>query len=49
MTDWGQAGFTGGVGFATVFVVLSVLALVVWATGLILSKMANRQTTKKGE
>ncbi|MDP2744062.1 MAG: OadG family transporter subunit [Dehalococcoidia bacterium] len=38
MTDWGQAGFIGGVGFGTVLVVLIVLALVVWLAGIIINR-----------
>lgn len=34
MTDWPSAGLVGGVGFATVFVVLAVLATVVYVLGL---------------
>jgi hypothetical protein len=39
MTDWGQAGFIGGVGFGTVFVVLVVLSLVVWLAGIVINRM----------
>ena len=43
--DWGFAGQIGGFGFGLVFVVLIVLALAIWLTGLILSKI----TASKGE
>jgi len=43
--DWGFAGQIGGFGFGLVFVALIILALAIWLTGLILSKI----TTGKGE
>ena len=43
--DWGFAGQIGGFGFGLVFVVLIILALAIWLTGLILSKI----TASKGE
>jgi Na+-transporting methylmalonyl-CoA/oxaloacetate decarboxylase gamma subunit len=43
--DWGFAGQIGGFGFGLVFGVLIVLALAIWLTGLILSRM----TASKGE
>ena len=42
---WAQAGQIGGFGFGLVFGVLIILALVIWLTGLILSKI----TAGKGE
>ena len=38
MVDWGLAGQIGGIGFCLVFVVLVILAIVTWLTGLVLSK-----------
>jgi len=50
--DWGQAAQIGGVGFGTVFLVLVILALALWLTGLIFNKIgtgADEPTdTKKG-
>ncbi len=43
--DWGFAGQIGGFGFGLVFGVLIVLALTIWLTGLILSRI----TASKGE
>ena len=36
--DWGFAGQVGGVGFGMVFVLLIILAIVIWVTG----KLCNR-------
>jgi Na+-transporting methylmalonyl-CoA/oxaloacetate decarboxylase gamma subunit len=51
--DWGFAGQIGGVGFALVFVVLTILAVAVWVVGLVLSKIATgkgeAEEKKKGE
>ena len=38
--DWGQAWQVGGIGFATVFVLLIILAVVIWLTGLVLGKIS---------
>ena len=50
---WGQALQIGGVGFATVFVLLIILAIVIWLTGLVLGKIsAGKSETasrKKGD
>ena len=43
--DWGLAGRIGGVGFGIVFAVLIILAVVIWLTGLVISKIS----TSKGE
>ena len=49
---WGQAIQIGGVGFATVFALLVVLAIVIWLTGLVLSKInagkSETDSKKKG-
>jgi Na+-transporting methylmalonyl-CoA/oxaloacetate decarboxylase gamma subunit len=42
---WAQAGQIGGFGFGLVFVVLIILALAIWLTGLIFSKI----TAGRGE
>ncbi len=39
MTDWAQAGIIGGAGFATVLVVLFVLAVVVWLVGVAVRRL----------
>jgi len=38
--DWSFAGQIGGVGFGMVFLLLIILALVIWMTGLVISKMS---------
>jgi Na+-transporting methylmalonyl-CoA/oxaloacetate decarboxylase gamma subunit len=42
--DWGLAGQIGGIGFGLVFAVLVILAVAVWLTGLIISKIGARKT-----
>ena len=50
--DWGFAGQVGGVGFGMVFVLLVILAVVIWITGLVVNKMSTDKNktddTKKG-
>ena len=46
MTDWGFATQVAGTGFLTVFIVLSVLLLVIWAVNLLISRI-NRSKTEK--
>jgi len=50
--DWGQAAQIGGIGFSTVFVVLVILAVTLWLTGVIFSKIFTGKEepteTKKG-
>ena len=36
--DWAFAGQVGGVGFGMVFVLLVILAVVIWLTGLVVNK-----------
>ena len=43
--DWGFAGQVGGIGFVTVFLLLIILAVVIWLTGLVIKKIS----TQKGE
>ena len=42
--DWGFAGQVGGIGFGMVFLLLVILAIVIWLTGLILSKISTGKT-----
>ncbi len=50
---WGQAVQVGGVGFGMVFVLLVILAVIIWLTGLVLSKISvgkgEADTKKKGD
>ncbi len=50
---WGQAVQVGGVGFGMVFALLIILAIVIWLTGLVVSKIsagkAEADTGKKGD
>ena len=39
--SWGQALQVGGVGFGMVFALLVILAIVIWLTGLVLSKVSS--------
>ena len=39
--DWGFAGQVGGVGFGMVFAILVILAVVIWLTGRIVTKMST--------
>jgi Na+-transporting methylmalonyl-CoA/oxaloacetate decarboxylase gamma subunit len=51
--DWGFAGQVGGFGFGLVFLVLIILAVVIWVVGLILGKIeagkAEAEDEKKGD
>ena len=38
---WEQAAQVGGVGFGTVFLLLIILAIVIWLVGLVLSKIST--------
>ena len=49
MVDWLLAGKIAGIGFATVFIVLSVLSLVLWIVSLLLYKVFRRQKEEKTE
>ena len=50
--DWGQAAQIGGTGFGTVFLVLVILAVTLWLTGLVFRKISSGKEepteTKKG-
>jgi len=43
--DWAQAWQIGGIGFGLVFAVLIILALAMWLTGLLLSKIGGGTDT----
>ena len=47
--DWALAGKVGGVGFGLVFVVLIILALAIWVTGLIFRKIEADKKEEAGE
>ncbi len=51
--SWGQALQIGGIGFGLVFAVLIILALAIWLTGLMVSKIgtgkAEASDKKKGD
>ena len=42
--DWGFAGQIAGMGFGIVFAVLIILAVAIWLTGLVLSKIGTDKT-----
>lgn len=42
-TDWGAAGLLAGRGFATVFLVLVILAVVTWLIGFVFQRIKRRQ------
>ncbi|MFC1954615.1 OadG family protein [Chloroflexota bacterium] len=50
--DWGQAALIGSTGFGTVFLVLVILTVTLWLTGLVFTKMSTGKEkpteTKKG-
>jgi Na+-transporting methylmalonyl-CoA/oxaloacetate decarboxylase gamma subunit len=48
MTDWSEALLIGGAGFATVLVVLFVLALVVWLVGAVVRRLHGRDGKHEG-
>jgi Na+-transporting methylmalonyl-CoA/oxaloacetate decarboxylase gamma subunit len=47
MIDWGQALTVGGIGFLTVFVVLSILALALSLVGWLMNWTLNKKTAQK--
>ena len=49
--DWGFAGQIGGIGFGMVFVLLIILAAVIWLTGLVITKISTgkAETSNKKE
>jgi len=52
MIDWALASKIGGIGFSMVFVVLIILAIVLWLVGLVFKKIGSGEEkagdTKKG-
>jgi Na+-transporting methylmalonyl-CoA/oxaloacetate decarboxylase gamma subunit len=50
--DWGFAAQVGGVGFGMVFVLLCLLAAIIWLTGVVVSRTvaseSEEATSKKG-
>ena len=50
--DWGEAVRIGGMGFGVVFVVLVILSIVIWLTGLVTGKIVTSKDktndSKKG-
>ena len=46
---WGDAWQVAGVGFGIVFLVLIILAVAIWVTGIIVKKLETRNTTKEEE
>ena len=49
--DWGFAGQVGGVGFGMVFLLLIILAVVIWLVGVVLNRisLAKDKTGNKKE
>jgi len=47
MTDWGQAMGIAGFGFLTVFVVLSILASVLWLVCSAIAKSVSKQSKEQ--
>ncbi len=47
MVDWGQAGQIGGVGFGLVFVILIILAVVIWLVGVVVARISPREIKDK--
>jgi len=46
-TSWGDAWRVAGVGFGVVFLVLIVLAVAIWVTGIVVKKMEIREKNKE--
>ena len=42
MIDWGFAAQVAGIGFLTVFVVLGILALILWVVSLFTNRIVNK-------
>jgi len=50
--DWGYAGLVGGVGFGMVFLLLIILAILIWGSGYFLSRKRasiKKLTEKEGD
>ncbi len=52
VVDWGFAGQVSGIGFGLIFTVLIILAVAIWLTGLVISKIGTGKDkigNKKGD
>ena len=47
--DWSLTGQIGGIGFGLVFAVLIILALAIWLTGLVLSRIGTGKAEASGK
>ncbi len=47
--DWGEVGEVVGVGFGMVFLILGILAIIIWIVGIILQKRASAGKGNSGE
>jgi hypothetical protein len=47
--NWGNAWRVAGVGFGIVFLVLTILAVAIWTTGIAVKKIEDRKKAKKAE
>ncbi|MFC1978665.1 OadG family protein [Chloroflexota bacterium] len=47
--DWGDAGQVAGVGFGVVFLVLIILAVAIWVTGIAVTKLEIREKNKEAK
>ena len=45
--DWGDVWQVAGVGFGIVFLVLIILAVAIWVTGILVNKMETREKNKE--
>jgi hypothetical protein len=48
-TRWGDAWRVAGVGFGVVFLVLIILAVAIWITGIVVTKLEDRNKAKQAE
>jgi Na+-transporting methylmalonyl-CoA/oxaloacetate decarboxylase gamma subunit len=48
-TSWGDAWQVAGIGFGVVFLVLIILAVAIWITGIIVKKLEDRNKAKETE
>ena len=46
-TSWGDAWQVAGVGFGIVFLVLIILAVAIWITGIVVNKIETREKNKE--
>ena len=47
--DWGRALEIGGLGFGLVFIVLTLLALTMWFSGIVLKKLGLDKEPEEGK